>query len=196
MLSRLFGTRYNILTAQDEEQASAQLRETQGTDRAPDLIILDVGTPRLDGFQLVRRIMDEWDIPVIFLSCIDDPAAETAQIVTYAEDFVTKPFSLEELVSRIDRVLTQPEPANGLLAKKLTARQLEILTLLAHGYSDREIAQMIDVTARTVKWHLHRASDRLGAKSRAHAISIAMSQGLISYNPSAGGADLSSIFSE
>jgi two-component system OmpR family response regulator len=72
----------------------------------PSLIVLDVMLPDLDGFALCRKLRLGGDaVPVIFLTARDDPADKREGFVGGADDYLTKPFSLEELVLRIDAVL-------------------------------------------------------------------------------------------
>lgn len=85
-------------------------------DASPDLIVLDVNLPDLDGFSLVRKLRAAGDVvPVIFLTARDDPADIRAGFTGGGDDYLTKPFSLEELLLRIEAVLRrvrghQPEP--------------------------------------------------------------------------------------
>jgi NarL family two-component system response regulator LiaR len=62
--------------------------------------------------------------------------------------------------------------------RKVTPRELEVLALIAEGYSTREIARRLWITEETVRTHVRRLLDRLGARTRAHAVAIAYEQGL------------------
>ena len=62
--------------------------------------------------------------------------------------------------------------------RRVTARELEVLALIADGYSTREIAQMLWITDETVRTHVRRLLSRLGARTRAHAVAIAYRDGL------------------
>ncbi len=84
-----------------------------------DLIVLDVMLPDLDGFAIVRRLRDEGNwVPVIFLTAKDAQADKIAGLSLGADDYMTKPFGLEELAARIRSVLrrTRPDAAGSLLA--------------------------------------------------------------------------------
>lgn len=63
-------------------------------------------------------------------------------------------------------------------APRVTPRELEVLALIAEGYATREIAQTLWITEETVRTHVRRLLDRLGARTRAHAVSIAYREGL------------------
>ncbi|GII85018.1 DNA-binding response regulator [Sphaerisporangium siamense] len=75
--------------------------------RRPDLILLDVMLPDLDGFQVVRRLreLDRPPVPVLFLTARDSPADKVTGLTLGGDDYVTKPFDLEELLARIRAIL-------------------------------------------------------------------------------------------
>jgi two-component system OmpR family response regulator len=80
---------------------------------APDLVVLDVMLPDLDGLEVTRRLRrDGQPVPVLFLTALDSVEDRVAGLTTGADDYVTKPFSLEEVVLRIRAILrrSQPEP--------------------------------------------------------------------------------------
>ncbi len=87
------------------------------TDLRPDLMVLDVNLPDLDGFEVCHRLRrDGEDVPVVFLTARDDPADLRTGFTRGGDDYVTKPFSLEELNYRIQAVLRRTlraAPANG-----------------------------------------------------------------------------------
>jgi two-component system OmpR family response regulator len=86
----------------------------------PDIVILDVNMPGFDGFEVVRRLRDGGDrTPVIFLTARDSADDKVSGFTKGGDDYVTKPFSLEELVARVEAVLrrtvaAEPEPARVL----------------------------------------------------------------------------------
>jgi len=169
-LSRLFSTQYHVETAGSAQAALDRIDADDGIP-PPDLVILDMSAPgNGDLSDLVNELRDR-EIPVVFLSCEEDQAQP---VTAYAEDLITRPFDLAELLNRVHRILDNPgdEP-------ELTPRQVEILTMLARGASDPEIAQALGLSRRTVKWHIQRAGQRLRANSRAHMISVALLRGLI-----------------
>ncbi len=89
----------------------------EATEFHPDLIVLDVMLPDLDGFEVTRRLRsDGARVPVVFLTARDDTGDKVAGLTIGGDDYVTKPFSLEELVARVRAVLRRaseghdPEP--------------------------------------------------------------------------------------
>ena len=100
-----------------EEAGSGAEALAAARNNRPSLIVLDVMLPDLDGFTVCRKLRDGGNlVPVVFLTARDDPADKRAGFTGGGDDYLTKPFSLEELVLRIEAVLrrsrgTQPEPA-------------------------------------------------------------------------------------
>lgn len=88
------------LEAADGEEA-LKIAETQ----APDLIVLDINMPRMDGLEVCRRLRAEGGLPILFLSSRDDEIDRILGIELGADDYVTKPFSPREVVARVMAVL-------------------------------------------------------------------------------------------
>ncbi len=90
-------------------------------DRVPDLIVLDVGMPEMDGLEVCRRIRKTSEVPVLFLSARDEEIDRVIGLEIGGDDYVTKPFSPRELVARVNAILkrVQPQatPAAGHLAR-------------------------------------------------------------------------------
>lgn len=92
---------FDIVTAANGNEAIRQASET-----SPDLIVLDVMMPDMDGFTVLRRIRSSGsEVPVVFLTARDDVDDRIRGLTTGGDDYVTKPFSLEEVVARIRAVL-------------------------------------------------------------------------------------------
>jgi len=89
-----------VLTASSGSAALKQLE-----DAWPALMVIDLMMPRMDGFELARRVKQVADLPIIILSAVDASEAKINALELYAEDYVTKPFDPDELVARIQRVL-------------------------------------------------------------------------------------------
>jgi two-component system OmpR family response regulator len=105
----------NAIEADDGEAALAQIAA-----QAPDLIILDINMPRMDGLELCRRLRATSDLPILFLSSRDDEIDRVLGIELGADDYVTKPFSPREVVARVmailRRVSGRPPAAAGVTA--------------------------------------------------------------------------------
>jgi len=78
--------------------------------RAPDLIVLDIGMPEMDGLEVCRRLRQRSDVPVLFLSARDEEIDRILGLEMGGDDYVTKPFSPRELVARVNVILRRARP--------------------------------------------------------------------------------------
>jgi DNA-binding response OmpR family regulator len=83
--------------------------------RRPRFVVLDLGLPDVDGFELCRRLRDNADVPILILTARDEEADRVIGLELGADDYITKPFSPRELVARVRAVLRRvdPEPAES-----------------------------------------------------------------------------------
>ena len=91
---------YEVVIARDGEEALAKARQSQ-----PDLIILDLMLPRLDGLEVCRALRREREIPIIMLTARDSEVDRVVGLELGADDYVVKPFSVRELMARVRNVL-------------------------------------------------------------------------------------------
>lgn len=98
---KLQGNGYEVLSAYSGEGALAIL----GQQGLPHLAIVDINMPGMDGFELCQRILSFCDLPIILLTAMDQEETVIQGIEHFAEDYVTKPFSPNELLARVRRVL-------------------------------------------------------------------------------------------
>jgi len=96
---------YQVLVAWDGEQALALARREQ-----PDLIILDLMLPKLDGIEVCRALRRECDVPIIMLTARDEEIDRVLGLEMGADDYVVKPFSVRELLARVKNVLRRTAP--------------------------------------------------------------------------------------
>lgn len=99
---------YQVVIARDGEEALACARCEQ-----PDLIILDLMLPKLDGAEVFRILRRESEVPVIMLTALDGEVDRIVGLELGADDYVAKPFSVRELVARIRNVLRRATPFTG-----------------------------------------------------------------------------------
>ncbi len=107
---------FSAITAHD---GAGALRSAQRD--APDLMVLDVGLPEMDGLEVCRRIRASSDLPILFLTARDDEVDRIVGLELGADDYVTKPFSPRELIARIKAIL------------KRGSASITTETLLRHG---------------------------------------------------------------
>jgi DNA-binding response OmpR family regulator len=178
---------YHASIASDGRQALAMVR----TD-PPDIVVLDLGIPGLDGFAFLSRLRSEgqW-CPVLILSARDAESDKVEGFRLGADDYVTKPFRTVELMARVDamrrRVVreraaasVQPVPATSvstpnvslltpqqiMTACGLTLRQAEVALLIAEGCSNPEIAERLGISRFTARNHAEHILARLKVESR------------------------------
>jgi DNA-binding NarL/FixJ family response regulator len=154
------------------------------TTVAPDLVIVDVGLPGEDGFALIKSIAEILPtMPQILISGRDDAAVRLRARACGVRSFIAKTEPPETVAATIDAVLnggTVFDTRNGSAEMPvLTARQTEILMLLAAGHGNKEIRHRLNIAERTVRAHLTDLFQLLGAHSRMQAIVRARELGLI-----------------
>ena len=145
----------------------------------PDVIVLDVRLPDISGYQICRRVREDIgdSIGIILLSGErKEPFDRAAGMLLGADDYIVKPFVLDELLARVQRLARRSRPLPRTAVAGLTRRELEILRLLACGMDHLEIARDLVIAAKTVEKHIEHILLKLGVHSRAQAIALALQQ--------------------
>lgn len=166
----------------------------------PDIVLMDVRMPVLDGLAATRRIRDADGPPVLVLTTFDDDDVLWGAVEAGAAGFLLKDTPADELIKAIRTVVAggswlDPRVTPRLLAvlrdarpastpapaglERLSEREVEVLTLIARGASNVEIAEQLIVSERTVKGHVGSIFTKLGARDRAAAIVLAYDAGLV-----------------
>ncbi len=99
---------YDVTTAASGEEALEAMAR-----RKPDVVIVDLVLPSMDGIELTRRIREQSPVPIIVLSAIGDERKKVEALESGADDYVTKPFGMEELVARIRSALRRTIMLSG-----------------------------------------------------------------------------------
>ena len=99
---------FSVVTAGDGSEALMRART-----ESPDLVVLDLGLPQLDGLDVTRRLRRDADVPIIMLTARDDETDKLIGLELGADDYVTKPFSPRELVARVRAVLRRRDRAGA-----------------------------------------------------------------------------------
>ncbi len=124
-----------VTEADDGDKALAQFDA-----HAPDLVVLDVNMPRLDGLAVCRRLRERSAVPILFLSCRGDEVDRVLGLDLGGDDYVTKPFSPRELVSRVRAILRRGQPVRAQAPDLRTGRlRLSPATHRVH-VDDHEVA--------------------------------------------------------
>jgi two-component system NarL family response regulator len=155
----------------------------------PDVILLDLRMPRMEGVEVVRQIRDrDPRARVIILTTYDTDDEIERALKAGAKAYVLKDISADDLVGCIRAVLagrTYIAPAaaaklaEGVTRVQLTPREMATLRLMADGKANKEIATALDISERTVKTHLGHLFEKLGVTSRTEAIKVATRRGLV-----------------
>ena len=165
------------------EAALAAIRE-----EAPDAVVLDVKLPGLSGYEICQLLRIEFSdrLGVILVSGErGEPYDLSAGFLFGADDYVVKPFAPEELLARVRRLVRRAQadtsaPATATAPSTLSRRELEVLHLLAEGHEQRQIAEQLFISPKTVGTHIEHILTKLGVHSRAQAIAKAYRSGLLS----------------
>jgi len=165
---------------------------------APDVILLDLEMPGMDGVEALRQIRAARpEAPVIVFTAFDTDERIVSAVRAGAQGYLLKGAPRDELFKAIRVVseggsLLQPVVASKLLqhmsqqateretsADSLTEREMEVLKLLAQGKTNKEIAAALVISERTVKFHVGSILSKLGAGNRTEAVTIAAQRGLV-----------------
>jgi DNA-binding NarL/FixJ family response regulator len=153
----------------------------------PSLVVLDIDLPGASGYEICRALRDVYgeDLPIIFVSGRRTEQLDlVAGLLIGADDYLVKPFDGAELLARVRRHLSRaPRSPNGDAGARLTPREQEILDLLAAGLDQREIAERLVISPKTVGTHIQRILGKLGVRSRAQAVAYAHRHGLVDAAP-------------
>jgi DNA-binding NarL/FixJ family response regulator len=155
----------------------------------PDVTLLDLRMPVMEGVEVVRRLRErDPGARVIVLTTYDTDDEISRALKAGAKAYVLKDISADALVACIRDVLagkTYLAPAaaaklaEGVTRVQLTPRELATLRLMADGKSNKEIAQELGISDRTVKTHLGHLFEKLGVTSRTEAVKVATRRGLV-----------------
>jgi DNA-binding NarL/FixJ family response regulator len=183
----------------EAESASVALEQLR-SGNVPDLALVDVRMPDLDGLELLRAIKAEWaDIPVIMLSTYENAPYVKRALADGAAGYLLKEATPEDLSQAINVALSgsgnvlsprviqnlfEDQQADGTSVNgrrneySLTEREHDILALLAEGRSNRDIAQRLFLSEKTVKAHLAAIFRKLGVTNRTQAAMVAVQMGV------------------
>lgn len=178
---------YNVTSVTDGVQA---LRYLKKNSESVDLILLDVMMPNMNGWETLKSIRQDNTLkhkPVIMITAVNEDQKMISGLRNGADDYIVKPFILPNLLARIEAVLRRcswnsSKQSSNTTAEQpetpLTAREKEILKLVAQGASNKEIADTLVVKEVTVKTHLNSVFKKLNVSSRTQAVLKAMQMDL------------------
>lgn len=180
-----------VAEASDGSAALDQIRELK-----PDVAVIDVRMPKLDGSDVLVALRDE-GLPtnVVFLSAFLDPKTVYDAVAAGANAYLSKEAETDEIVTAIlaaarGETILGPEVQTGLAEQirlreesearpRLSEREHQVLKLIAEGLSAPEIGERIHLSTATVKTHLQHLYEKLGVSERAAAVAEGMRRGLV-----------------
>ena len=161
---------YEVTVAHDGREGLAAILRTM-----PDLVLSDISMPAMSGFELLESLIALAPrfskMPFVFLTALTDRDNELKGRQLGADDYVTKPIDFDMLAAIITARLAGVA-RSGLWPKAiaLNEREVEVLTWAARGKTSAEIAKILDLTKRTVDFHIDNARGKLGAATRTEAV--------------------------
>ena len=181
------------------EAATGQEAVKAATEHAPDVVLMDIRMPDMDGIEATRRLprqrvlilttfgLDEYILDALRAGASgfllkDAPTQEVIAAVraVAAGDAVLSASVTRQLLDQVGRRLPAPITREPDTADALTAREQEVLRMLATGLSNAEIAEALTVSEPTVKTHVSHILSKLGLRDRVQAVIYAYETGLIS----------------
>ena len=195
--------------ASDGEEALAVTERLTAAQTPPDVVLMDVRMPRLDGIAATRLMRERWpEIYIVILTTFDDRELIYSGLQAGASGYVLKDITAEQLAAIIRAVaqgqvllhpdvavevfgsyreaVTLPPEVAGVVGVvgihdlgQLTEREREVLALLARGASNREISETLYIAGGTVKNHLSNILSKLGVRDRTQAALKARELGLL-----------------
>lgn len=169
---------YEVITAENGQEALDVLQK-----ETPDMIICDVMMPQMDGYTLVEHVRKDartsW-IPVLFLSAKGQSQDRVKGLNTGADVYMVKPFEPEELVAQVESSLKaasrmMQHQTKGLdnapkiqvpFDVELTPTELRVVQFVARGMANREIAEELNVSQRTIESHVSNMLGKTGLHNR------------------------------
>lgn len=159
----------------------------------PDLVLLDLSLPGMHGLEVLSALQDSDNPPrVVVLTIHDDDDIVLGAVRGGAQGYVLKNATRDELLAAVRKVAAGGQSFDEVVVRALlrgdqrevlcsllTARELEILRLVATGQTNKEIAAQLFISSDTVKGHLETTYRKLGVSDRAHAVAVAIRNGLV-----------------
>jgi len=183
-----------VAEADDGDAAKKLIAEHQ-----PDVAVLDIQMPKASGIEVTRWARaNQHQVGVLILTAYDDDPYVTAVLQAGANGYVLKTASPREIIRAVRDVYAGNSALDGMIVQKvmvqvaagvkpppvenLTDREMEVLTLVAQGFTNKAIGVQLSISDRTVQGHLAHIFSKLQAASRTEAVMRAVSLGLLSAN--------------
>jgi len=163
----------------------------------PDVILMDLQMPKMDGITAIKAIHEQTNPPhILVLTTYDTDADIVRAIQAGATGYLLKDTPREDFFAAVRQVaqgksVLTPVIASRLMAhmrapaeEQLSGREIEVLTLVAQGHSNKEIAKQLHISTATVKTHLIHIYGKLGVSDRTASVTTALEKGILRLNSS------------
>jgi DNA-binding NarL/FixJ family response regulator len=181
------------------EASNGRLAVELGERLRPDVVVMDLHMPIVSGVEATRRLAESApDVRVVVLTVLADEASVIDAVVAGATGYLLKDASVEQILSSIDaaargEALISPRIATKVLRRlrdaapaakeplgvELSERELQVLSLMARGEDNSEIAAQLSISPHTVKTHVSAILEKLGVENRIQAAVLAIRGGLL-----------------
>lgn len=192
-----------LIDAQPDMEVAAECGDGEQTVREaaaekPDVAIVDLAMPGMSGVEVIHRLRERGDaVRVLVLTMHDDPAYARAAVAAGAAGYVTKDVDASEVLAAIravhrgrtylqfahrieEREAERPAPTPARASRPLlSAREQQVLELLARGYTNRQAGERLSLSVKTVETYRARLGEKLGLRTRADLVRFAMQLGLL-----------------
>lgn len=185
-----------VAEADDGRVAIAAIAEHR-----PDVVLMDLRMPRFDGIWALEQLREQDShVPALVLTTFDDDELVLRALRAGARGYLLKDVTVDQLAHAVRTLegggtLISPSITDGLLrairsgpgpsedqtapAQALTEREIDVLRLIAEGYSNREIAEFLHLAEGTVKNHISMILQKMGARDRTNAVLRALREGVL-----------------
>jgi DNA-binding NarL/FixJ family response regulator len=149
---------------------------------APSVVLLEIPLSGFSGYEVCRTLRAEFgdELPIVFVSGSRTESYDrVAGLLVGANDYIVKPYAPDELLTRVRNLVRRSRPFAPAVAAQLTKREREVLRLLADGLVQREIAERLYISTKTVATHVEHILQKLGVRSRTQAVALAYREDLL-----------------
>lgn len=165
----------------------------------PDILVLDISMPDLDGISVVKKLTPQFpELKILILTLHDDKALLREAIKSGASGYILKQAAESDLIMAISVIMRgdmyiEPSMLQGVINESikpsqseevedpipLTAREIDVLKLIAQGFTNRQIGEELSISVRTVEGHRANLTNKLGIRSRVELVRYAREHGLL-----------------
>ncbi|MBX0328982.1 response regulator transcription factor [Oscillochloris sp. ZM17-4] len=194
-LKMLISAQSDMVVVGEAEDGESAWREIK--DRCPNVVIMDISMPVMNGIQATERIKQVCpEVKVLVMSVHDDTSYLRQMLAVGAAGYILKHTAADALIQAIrvvaagglylepslaehvvDRYVRRPTAATALLGTELSEREREVVSGVVQGYSNKEIATQLSLSVKTVETYRARAMEKLGLTSRAALVRYAIDHG-------------------